>query len=235
MKNHWSMMNWTQAVCVCCAALAVSHCTPAAEEPAANEPVAAEEAEPTAAGGENEAEPEAEPTSQPASQSAEGMVEVSVEGTTYDPPVTKDRVPAGVWICDMGTVEYARAEQGDGTCPICNMRLTMHGEGGAGDEGAHDHQGHNHGEHAGLDEEMEGHDDIMRFVREEGEYDPADVKRQPGAALGDLARCPISGEVFEITEDHAFLEYEGQNVYFCCPSCIRRFQRDPERFLEDQG
>ncbi len=235
MKNHWSMMNWTQAVCVFCAALALSHCTPAAEEPAANEPVAAEEAEPTAAGGENEAEPEAEPASLPASQPAEGMIELTAEGTIFDPPISKDRVPDGAWICDMGTVDYASGEPGDGTCPVCNMRLVQHRADGGSAGGDRPEAAGDHGEHAGLDEEMEGHDDIMRFVREEGEYDPADVKRQPGAALGDLARCPISGEVFEITEDHAFLEYEGQNVYFCCPSCIRRFQRDPERFLEEQG
>lgn len=196
---------------------------------------------PAASAGEEQAADEA-PASQPS-----GLVEVSAEGTEFDPPVSKDRVPDGVWICDMGTVHYARAEQGDGTCPLCNMRLVQHGAAnsdgheGLGHEG-HDHgddghEGHDHGsgEQGELQQEMQQHDGIMQHVRAEGTYDPAEVQRQPGAELGGLAACPISGEVFEITEDHAYLEHEGQDVFFCCPSCIRRFQRDPERYLEEAG
>lgn len=74
----------------------------------------------------------------------------------------------------------------------------------------------------------------MDHVLGEGDYDPASVVRQPGAVLGDISRCPVSGEVFEVTADATFVEHEGQNVYFCCPGCIRRFQRDPERWLATQ-
>lgn len=195
-----------------------------------------------------EAEAPTEPTAEVAAPAAEGLVEVSAEGTSFDPPVEKDRIPNGVWICDMGTVHYARTEQGDGICPRCNMRLHQHNapagddghEGhdhGTDNHGADEHEGHDHGsgEHGALQREMQHHDDIMQHVRAEGTYDPSDVQRQPGAAEGELTSCPISGEVFEVTEDHAYLEHNGENVYFCCPSCIRRFQRNPERYLEQAG
>lgn len=54
-----------------------------------------------------------------------GPVEVSATGTNFDPPVAKDRIPEGAWFCDMGTVHYARMEEGDGRCPRCGMRLVQ--------------------------------------------------------------------------------------------------------------
>lgn len=52
-------------------------------------------------------------------------VEVSAEGTGFEPPVQVSQLPDGVWYCDMGTVHYARAEAGDGTCPKCAMKLVQ--------------------------------------------------------------------------------------------------------------
>lgn len=69
------------------------------------------------------------------------MVAVAKDGTKFDPPVEKSQIPAGAWICDMGKVEYARMEKGDGKCPVCGMMLKQHGEAPAegGDEDGHDH------------------------------------------------------------------------------------------------
>ena len=47
------------------------------------------------------------------------------EGTRFDPAVEASSLPEGAWICDMGTVHYARSVQGDGECPICHMRLVQ--------------------------------------------------------------------------------------------------------------
>jgi hypothetical protein len=44
-------------------------------------------------------------------------------GTKYDPPIKPEAVPAGHWYCDMGTVHYARATEGDGKCSLCGMKL----------------------------------------------------------------------------------------------------------------
>lgn len=54
------------------------------------------------------------------------IVEIEVGGSRFDPPVSKDRIPAGNWICDMGTVHYASPDQGDGSCPVCGMFLVEH-------------------------------------------------------------------------------------------------------------
>ena len=97
-----------------------------------------------------------------------------------------------------------------------------------GDHAGHDHAGHDHAAEAPVEHNHEE----MENVLAEGEYDPADVVAQPGAEVGDITRCPVSGEVFVVTADSTFLDHEGQDVYFCCSSCIRRFQRDPARYLE---
>lgn len=53
------------------------------------------------------------------------IVEVAPEGTKFDPPVEVAQIPVGAWYCDMGTVHYARMDQGDGKCPICGMNLVQ--------------------------------------------------------------------------------------------------------------
>jgi hypothetical protein len=55
------------------------------------------------------------------------MVEVTAEGNKLEPPVQVDQIPAGVWYCDMGTVHYARKDEGDGRCAVCGMSLTKKG------------------------------------------------------------------------------------------------------------
>lgn len=69
-------------------------------------------------------------------------VEVPAAGKKFDPPVSKDEIPMGAWMCDMGTVHYARMEKGDGKCPECGMDLTHKmAEGAQMDhqKGEHDH------------------------------------------------------------------------------------------------
>ncbi len=52
-------------------------------------------------------------------------VDVAAEGTEFDPPVEVVQIPAGAWYCDMGTVHYARMDEGDGACAICGMALVQ--------------------------------------------------------------------------------------------------------------
>ena len=105
-----------------------------------------------------EPEPQAETAAaepQVADEPALPMVEVAAEGTEFDPPVEVSQLPDGVWYCDMGTVHYARAEEGDGTCPLCEMKLVKKVAAAAGtpvpetttDEPADaGHEGHEHAE-----------------------------------------------------------------------------------------
>lgn len=56
--------------------------------------------------------------------SAPAQVSLSPEGSTFDPPIKPEALPSGAHYCDMGTVHYARAERGDGLCPLCKMKLS---------------------------------------------------------------------------------------------------------------
>ncbi len=57
---------------------------------------------------------------------AEGtMASVTAEGTKFDPALSKDQVPEGAWMCDMGSVHYAASDKGDGKCKVCSMDLVQ--------------------------------------------------------------------------------------------------------------
>ena len=53
-----------------------------------------------------------------------GTVEVTDNGTKFDPAVAKSKIPDGAWACVMGgKVHYASMEKGKGECPLCGMDL----------------------------------------------------------------------------------------------------------------
>lgn len=52
------------------------------------------------------------------------QVEVAPEGSRFNPPVRVTQLPPGTWYCDLGTVHYARPDQGDGQCPVCGLALS---------------------------------------------------------------------------------------------------------------
>jgi YHS domain-containing protein len=40
--------------------------------------------------------------------------------------------------------------------------------------------------------------------------------------------CPVMGGT---VNKEIFVEYKGKKVYFCCPSCVGEFQKDPEKYI----
>jgi hypothetical protein len=64
-------------------------------------------------------------SNKPAAEGAKPTVDSAqpAAGTKHAPPIQKDEVPDGHWYCDMGTVHYSQPEQGNGTCPLCKMKL----------------------------------------------------------------------------------------------------------------
>ncbi len=49
------------------------------------------------------------------------------------------------------------------------------------------------------------------------------------------ATCPVMGG--QINKE-VFADHEGKRVYFCCPDCIEKFNKEPQKFvkkLEDEG
>ncbi len=71
-----------------------------------------------------------------ADKKEDGKIEVTAAGAKIDPPVAKDKIPAGAWYCDMGTVHYARMDKGDGKCPECGMMLKQMAADGTAPGGA---------------------------------------------------------------------------------------------------
>jgi YHS domain-containing protein len=61
-------------------------------------------------------------------------------------------------------------------------------------------------------------------------FDEADVVPQPGAVVGRLTRCPVSGVVFTVHEDGTAVSYAGSTWYLCCDGCAKKFRQDPARF-----
>lgn len=63
------------------------------------------------------------------------------------------------------------------------------------------------------------------------EVDESEIVAQPGASLGDAARCPVSGEAFRVRDTSPSAEHDGETFYFCCGSCVRPFLRNPDQYL----
>jgi YHS domain-containing protein len=57
---------------------------------------------------------------------------------------------------------------------------------------------------------------------------PSSFEKQPGN--GTWAKCPVSGEVFQVEPDTEFATYEGRVYAFCCPDCKPDFDKDPAKF-----
>ena len=96
---------------------------------------------------------------------------------------------------------------GDGTKGDCC--------GGAGEEAAAKPAG----EHE--EDEMEALENV-----------PADkIKTQPGLTVGDITRCPMSGEVFRIKANSPKSVVDGKTYYLCCKRCVGKFEKNPAKFL----
>ena len=54
---------------------------------------------------------------------------------------------------------------------------------------------------------------------------------QPGAQLGHLTYCPVSGVVFKVQPASAKRELDGKTIYFCCESCASYFSENRERVI----
>ncbi len=52
---------------------------------------------------------------------------------------------------------------------------------------------------------------------------------------GNQKDCPILGSP---VNKKVYVDYKGKRVYFCCPPCIAKFNKDPEKYMkkfEEQG
>lgn len=49
------------------------------------------------------------------------------------------------------------------------------------------------------------------------------------------ARDPVCGMEIDPAKTSFHIEYEGRDYYFCCPSCLRKFQENPDRYLKAES
>ena len=59
----------------------------------------------------------------------------------------------------------------------------------------------------------------------------SEVKLPGEARVGDVSRCPVSGETFVISVDSPKVQYEGKTYYFCCVDCVAKFLASPRKYL----
>jgi len=49
-----------------------------------------------------------------------------------------------------------------------------------------------------------------------------------------MAIDPVCGMEVDTTQPAATSDYDGTTYYFCAPGCKRQFDRDPQKFLNQQ-
>jgi YHS domain-containing protein len=60
---------------------------------------------------------------------------------------------------------------------------------------------------------------------------PADGAKPPVKPY-PLKTCLVSGEKLGEMGKPAVIIYKGQEIKFCCPDCIKDFNKDPDKFLK---
>ena len=56
--------------------------------------------------------------------------------------------------------------------------------------------------------------------------------KAPGeATVGDTTKCPVSGEEFVVEASSLKAEHGGKTYYFCCAGCKKKFESNPDKFL----
>jgi YHS domain-containing protein len=59
---------------------------------------------------------------------------------------------------------------------------------------------------------------------------PASFEAQPPP--GTWAKCPVSGEIFQVDGDTRFATYNGRVYAFCGSDCRPDFEKDPAKYAE---
>jgi len=63
-------------------------------------------------------------------------------------------------------------------------------------------------------------------------YKNADVAAQPGAKVGKLTQCPVSGVVFVADAGRPRVRIAGAEYVTCCDRCAVKLKKDLRRYLK---
>ena len=70
-------------------------------------------------------------------------------------------------------------------------------------------------------------------VSARAEDKPADKAPAAAAAKDDdpLDTCIVSGEKLGEMGEPYIMQYEGQTIKFCCKNCVKKFKKEPAKYL----
>ena len=51
--------------------------------------------------------------------------------------------------------------------------------------------------------------------------------------MGDLAKCPVSGVVFDVREDHPTIAHVDKEYFVCCDGCAAMFTATPAKYTSN--
>ena len=97
-------------------------------------------------------------------------------------------------------------------------------------EGGDEHAGHDHGDGEHSHAEGEGHDHDGEDHDKEGDG-AAVASKAGGAKPYTLDVCIVSGEKLDSMGGPVAKVHEGQEVKFCCKSCVPDFTKEPAKYL----
>ena len=49
------------------------------------------------------------------------------------------------------------------------------------------------------------------------------------AKPANQTNCPVLGSP---VNKNVYTDYNGKRIYFCCPPCIQKFKKDPEKYMK---
>ena len=57
------------------------------------------------------------------------------------------------------------------------------------------------------------------------------LEKTTASANYPLKTCVVSGEELPAVEKRVAYSYDGTEVQFCCPDCVKDFEKEPEKYL----
>ncbi len=55
------------------------------------------------------------------------------------------------------------------------------------------------------------------------------------AKVGDKVACPVMGNKFTVKKDSKYVVVKEKKYYVCCPMCIKKIKKDPDKYLKDKA